>query len=132
MVVNETELNAIRKARADERDKALRDLATKKFQLQRLTAAAGDPQTLAAAAESLKAFFASSYVLEDLVRTAFSDNFEATGRAFFNVLRDVMFVDAGIEAARELKHPDPEHATLEMRRAAALESMGAAIEQLGP
>jgi hypothetical protein len=130
MVVNESELNAIRKARADGRDEALRELAFKKFQVQRLSVAAGDAKALASGAESLKTFFDSSYALEDLVRTAYSDSFEATGRAFFNVLRDVMFADAGIEAARELRHPNPEHATLEMRRAAALESLGTALEDL--
>lgn len=131
MVVNESEFLAVRKAHKEARDGALRELAIKKFKAQCLSVTAGDPQVLATIADSLKAFFDSSPVLEEMVRIAYSDNFEATGRAFFNTLRDVMFADAGIEAARELRHPDPEHATLEMRRAAALESMGSAIEQLG-
>jgi hypothetical protein len=115
---------------ADEREKKLREVAFKKFQVVRLSVAAGDGWAAAKLADSMRALFADSGALEDLVRTALTVNYESTGRAFFDAVQGVMLADAGIAAARELgmlNTPAP----LEVRRVAALESIGVAIEQLG-
>jgi hypothetical protein len=112
-------------------DKKLREAALKKFRLQRLSIAAGDGKAAAKVAESLRALFADTGVLEDLVRTAFTVNYEGTGRALFSVVQEVMLTDADIDAARELGMLATAPASLEARRTAALEAVGDAIEQLG-
>lgn len=131
MGINENQFIEASAPTSDESDKELRDKAFKKFQALRLSIAAGDGKAAATVAESLRAMFADSGALEDLVRTAFTVNYEGTGRALFSIIQDVMFADASIEAARELGLLNHAPASLEMRRAAALESMGTAIQQLG-
>jgi hypothetical protein len=115
----------------DESDEQLRTLAFKKFQLLRLSIAAGDEKAAACVAESLRALFADGSALEGMVRVAFSVNYEGLGRTLFSVIQDVMFTDAGIEAARELGAPGQFPASLEARRDAALDAVGEAIKQLG-
>lgn len=129
--MNETKFVAGAAATAEEANKALREAAFKKFQFMRLSIAAGDGNVASKVAESLRALFADSGALEELVRTAFTVNYEGMGRAFFGVTQDVMFSDASIEAARELGMLNIPHASLDMRRQAAIESLGTAVSELG-
>jgi len=131
MNMNETKFVADASQAIEANDKALRETAFKKFQVSRLSIAAGDGNAASKVAESLRALFSDSGVLEELVRTAFTVNYEGMGRAFFGVTQDVMFTDASIEAARELGMLNVPHAPLDMRRQAAIESLGSAISELG-
>ncbi|WP_395406250.1 hypothetical protein ACHMW6_06145 [Pseudoduganella sp. UC29_106] len=108
----------------------LGELSVERFLVKRDAIVAGDEAALGEIEASLLDLCLHSDVLRRLARTALSQGRDVAGGELLRVVKEVMFADAGIEVALQLGMMSS-HAPLDARRAAALDSMGTALEQLG-
>lgn len=116
----------------EDRAGKLFDLSLAKFTAERNAITAGAVAETTGTCNSLLDYLANSPDLPGLVRTAFNGSAEVTGRAFINILVDVMRADAEQAAERELAeaeraaHDDPENCRpTTMAQALALEQLQA-------